>query len=166
MAEAESKRSDGVEVVTVCSPTDSHHAAAVEFLRRGVDVICDKPMTSTLPEATDLVKIVRQSGRLFCLTHNYTGYPMVREARARVAAGDIGAVRWSSPSSRLAPRAWLSKSPTRPSVTGASIRNASGWPASSARSAPMRITWRASSRPLSHGGVGDDGHVHAGTARL
>src|SRR5882672_116266 len=93
MAEAESKRSDGVEVVTVCSPTDSHHAAAVEFLRRGVDVICDKPMTSTLQEATDLVKIVRQSGRLFCLTHNYTGYPMVREARARIAADDIGAVR-------------------------------------------------------------------------
>jgi predicted dehydrogenase len=93
MAEAESNRADGIDVVTICSPTDSHHAVAVEFLRRGVDVICDKPMTSTLQEAADLVKAVRKSGRLFCLTHNYTGYPMVREARARIAAGDIGAVR-------------------------------------------------------------------------
>jgi len=93
MAEAETKHTDGIDVVTICSPTDSHHAIAVEFLRRGVDVICDKPMTSTLEEAIDLVKVVRKSGRLFCLTHNYTGYPMVREAQARIAAGEIGAVR-------------------------------------------------------------------------
>lgn len=93
MAEAESRRSDGIDVVTICTPPDSHHAIAAEFLRRGVDVICDKPMTSTVAEALDLVKVVRQTGRLFCLTHNYTGYPMVREARARIAAGAIGAVR-------------------------------------------------------------------------
>jgi predicted dehydrogenase len=93
MAEAEAKRSDGIDVVAICSPTDKHHAAAVEFLRCGVHVICDKPMTSTLEEALDLVKTVRRSGRLFCLTHNYTGYPMVREARACIAAGAIGAVR-------------------------------------------------------------------------
>jgi predicted dehydrogenase len=93
MAEAEAKRPDGIEVVTVCSPTDSHYAVAVEFLGRSVDVICDKPMTSTLEEAVDLVRAVRRSGRLFCLTHNYTGYPMVREARARIAGGGIGAVR-------------------------------------------------------------------------
>ena len=93
MAEAEAKRDDGIDVVTVCSPTDTHGAVAEEFLRRGVDVICDKPMTASLREALDLVKTVRGSGRLFCLTHNYTGYPMVREARARVAAGAIGAVR-------------------------------------------------------------------------
>jgi predicted dehydrogenase len=93
MAEAEARRSDGIDVVAICSPTDSHHAAAVEFLRRAVDVICDKPMTLTLDEALDLVKTVRKSRRLFCLTHNYTGYPMVREARARIAAGEIGAVR-------------------------------------------------------------------------
>src|SRR5262249_32766704 len=63
------------------------------FLQRGVDVICDKPMTVTLEQALDLVTAVRKSGRLFCLTHNYTGYPMVREARARIAAGEIGRVR-------------------------------------------------------------------------
>lgn len=93
MAEAESKRPDGIDVVTICTPPDSHHAVAGEFLRRGVDVICDKPMTSTVAEALDLAKVVRTTGRLFCLTHNYTGYPMVREARARVADGAIGAVR-------------------------------------------------------------------------
>jgi predicted dehydrogenase len=93
MAEAEAQRPDGIDVVAICSPTDSHHAVAVEFLGRGIDVICDKPMTSTLDEAVDLVKAVRKSGRLFCLTHNYTGYPMVREARARIASGEIGAVR-------------------------------------------------------------------------
>jgi len=93
MAEAESKRSDGIDVVTVCSPTDKHHAAALEFLQRGVDVICDKPMTVMLDQAIGLVRAVRKSGRLFCLTHNYTGYPMVREARARIGAGEIGRVR-------------------------------------------------------------------------
>ena len=93
MAEGEARRADAIDVVTICNPTDSHHAAAVAFLQRGVDVICDKPMTSTLEEAIDLVKAVRKSGRLFCLTHNYTGYPMVREARARIGAGEIGAVR-------------------------------------------------------------------------
>jgi len=93
MAEAESRRADGIDAVTICTPPDSHHAVAVEFLRRGVDVICDKPMTATVAEALDLVKLVRQTGRLFCLTHNYTGYPMVREARARIAAGAIGKVR-------------------------------------------------------------------------
>ncbi len=96
MAEAESKRADGIDVAAICSPTDSHHAAAVAFLQRGIEVICDKPMTSTLEEAIGLVKAVRKSGRLFCLTHNYTGYPMVREARARIAAGEIGAVRLAS----------------------------------------------------------------------
>jgi predicted dehydrogenase len=93
MAEAEAKRSDGIDVVTICSPTDNHHAAAVAFLQHGVDAICDKPMTVTLDQAIDLVQAVRKNRRLFCLTHNYTGYPMVREARARIAAGEIGAVR-------------------------------------------------------------------------
>jgi predicted dehydrogenase len=93
MAEAEAGRSDGIEVVTICTPPESHHAIAGEFLRRGVEVICDKPMTATLAQSIELVRLVRETGRWFCLTHNYTGYPMVRQARAMVADGVLGAVR-------------------------------------------------------------------------
>jgi predicted dehydrogenase len=93
MAAAEAARPDGIEVVTICTPPDSHRAVALEFLDRGIDVICDKPMTAGLAEAVELVEAVRRSGRQFCLTHNYSGYPMVREARSMVAAGRIGAVR-------------------------------------------------------------------------
>lgn len=93
MAAAESHRPDGVEVVSIVTPNDTHGPATLAFATRGIDVICDKPMTSTVAEALDLVKAVRSTGRLFCLTHNYTGYPMVREARARIAAGVLGAAR-------------------------------------------------------------------------
>ncbi len=93
MAEAEAKRSDGIEAVAIVTPNDSHHAIARTFLDRGIHVICDKPMTTTLKDALDLVAAVRRSGLVFVLTHNYTGYPMVRQARAMVAAGELGAIR-------------------------------------------------------------------------
>jgi predicted dehydrogenase len=70
-----------------------HYAAAREFLKRGIHVICDKPLTSTLADAKKLVKAAEQSGALFILTHNYTGYPMVRQARAMVLAGELGRIR-------------------------------------------------------------------------
>ena len=93
MAAAEAKRSDGVEVVSIVTPNDSHHAIARAFLDRGIDVICDKPMTTTVEDALDLVQAVRRSGLVFGLTHNYTGYPLVRQAREMVAAGELGTVR-------------------------------------------------------------------------
>ncbi len=62
-------------------------------LDRGFDVISDKPMTNTLAEALDLVATVRRTGLVFCLTHNYTGYPMVRQARAMVEDGQLGEIR-------------------------------------------------------------------------
>src|SRR5256885_4003039 len=93
MAAAEAKRSDGVEVVSIVTPNDSHHAIARAFLDRGIDVICDKPMTTTVEDALDLVQAVRRSGLVFGLTHNYTGYPLVRQARAMVAAGELGRLR-------------------------------------------------------------------------
>lgn len=93
MAAAEAARADGIEVVSIVTPNHVHFAAARAFLERGIHVICDKPMTTTLPDALALAELVDRSGRIFCLTHNYSGYPMVRQARAMVAAGELGAVR-------------------------------------------------------------------------
>ena len=93
MAIREARRKDGIEAVSIVTPNHVHYAAAREFLKRGIHVICDKPLTSTLADAKKLVKAVESSGVLFILTHNYTGYPMVRHAREMVAAGDIGKIR-------------------------------------------------------------------------
>lgn len=93
MAEAEAARGDGIEAVSIVTPNHVHASAARAFLGRGIHVICDKPLTSTLADAEALVEAAKGSGALFVLTHNYTGYPMVRQARAMVEAGEIGAVR-------------------------------------------------------------------------
>ena len=93
MATAEAQRPDGIEVVSVVTPNDSHHAIARAFLDRGIDVICDKPMTTSIVDALDLVKAVKSTGLVFGVTHNYTGYPMVRQAREMVAAGELGKIR-------------------------------------------------------------------------
>ena len=93
MAIREARRKDGIEAVSIVTPNHVHYAAAREFLKRGIHVICDKPLTSTLADAKKLVKAAEASDALFILTHNYTGYPMVRQARAMVAEGDIGAIR-------------------------------------------------------------------------
>ena len=93
MIDAERARADGIEAVAIMSPNDAHYPAALAAIEAGLDVICDKPMTNTLADARDLAARVRASGRVFCLTHAYAAYPMVRQARAMVAAGAIGAVR-------------------------------------------------------------------------
>jgi predicted dehydrogenase len=73
-ADAEAARKDGVDVVAIMTPNDSHYEYAVASLEHGFDVICDKPMTNTLEEAEALHKKVQETGLVFCLTHNYTGY--------------------------------------------------------------------------------------------
>jgi predicted dehydrogenase len=93
MALAEAKRSDGIDVVSIVTPNHLHFPIATAFLAAGIHVICDKPLTSTLGDAQSLAKVVRDSGRLFALTHNYSGYPMVRQAKAMIEAGEIGEVR-------------------------------------------------------------------------
>lgn len=90
---AEKARSDGADAIAVMTPNGSHHAICAAALEQGLDVICDKPLTTSLTDAVDLVRRVRASGRVFCLTHNYTAYPMVRQARDMVRAGAIGQVR-------------------------------------------------------------------------
>jgi len=93
MASAESKRPDGIDVVSIVTPNYLHHAPAKAFLEAGIHVICDKPLTTTLEDALDLAEIVKRTGLVFGLTHNYTGHPMVRQAREMVAAGELGALR-------------------------------------------------------------------------
>jgi predicted dehydrogenase len=93
LLEGEASREDGADVIAIMTPNDSHHLFAGRALELGFDVICDKPLTNTLEEALDLVAKVRETGLVFCLTHNYTGYPMVRQARAMVEEGEIGEIR-------------------------------------------------------------------------
>jgi predicted dehydrogenase len=93
MAKAEAARGDGVEVVSIVTPNHMHAPVATAFLNAGIHVICDKPLALTAAEARDLVKLVRKTGKIFALTHNYTGYPMIRQARAMIAAGELGTIR-------------------------------------------------------------------------
>jgi predicted dehydrogenase len=93
LMQAESARADGAEVVAIMTPNDSHFSLSMQALDLGMDVICDKPMTNTLAEAQALHQRVQDTGLVFCLTHNYTGYPMVRQARAMVQDGQLGEIR-------------------------------------------------------------------------
>ncbi len=93
MAVREAKRKDGIEAVAIVTPNHMHAPVAMQFLKRGIHVICDKPLTATLAEAKKLAKAAEASGVVFALTHNYTGYPMVRHAKAMVATGDLGDIR-------------------------------------------------------------------------
>jgi predicted dehydrogenase len=93
MAIREAKLKDGIEAVSIVTPNHMHYPAAKEFLRRGIHVICDKPLTSNLSDAKKLLKVAQESDALFILTHNYTGYPMVRHAREMVRSGELGEIR-------------------------------------------------------------------------
>ena len=93
MAKREGRLKAGIEAVAIVTPNHMHYAAARPFLQRGIHVICDKPLTSTLSDAKKLALLARKSGALFVLTHNYTGYPMVRQAREMALAGELGTIR-------------------------------------------------------------------------
>ncbi len=93
MAKVEAKRPDGIEAVAIVTPNHMHAPVSKAFLKAGIHVICDKPLTTSLKEALSLQKAVKQSGKIFALTHNYTGYPMVRHAQAMVANGELGELR-------------------------------------------------------------------------
>lgn len=93
LIDREAARTDGADVVAVMTPNDTHREYSVAALQRGFDVICDKPLANSLGDALAVVQAVRDTGRVFALTHNYTGYPMVRQARAMVAAGQLGEIR-------------------------------------------------------------------------
>ena len=93
MARREARLRDGIEAVAIVTPNHMHFPVASAFLKRGIHVICDKPLTTTLMGARQLAALAAKSGRVFAVTHNYTGYPMVRQAREMVAAGKLGKLR-------------------------------------------------------------------------
>lgn len=93
MARRESRLRDGIEAVAIVTPNHMHFPAARAFLQRGIHVICDKPLTANLKEARKLADLVETSGKVFALTHNYTGYPMTQQARDMVASGELGEIR-------------------------------------------------------------------------
>ena len=97
MAAAESKLPNGerIDFVSIVTPNNVHFPAAKAFLKAGFNVVCDKPMTYDLAEANALRDLVKSTGKVFALTHNYTGYPMVKEASELVRHGDLGKIlRW------------------------------------------------------------------------
>ncbi len=93
MAQAEAARPDGIEAVSIVTPNHLHAPIARVFLNAGIHVICDKPLTTSVKEAEELVGLVEKSGKVFVLTHNYSGYPMIRQARSMVAGGELGDIR-------------------------------------------------------------------------
>lgn len=93
MAKAEAKRDDGIEAVVIVTPNHLHFAAAKAFIEAGIHVICDKPITSSLEDAETLKQLVDSSDIVFAVTYNYSGYPMVRQAKAMIAAGELGNIR-------------------------------------------------------------------------
>ena len=93
MAQAEAARPDGIEAVAIVTPNHMHAPVAEAFMETGVHIICDKPLTTTLEEARRLRDKASAAGLIFAVTYNYSGYPLVRHARAMVGAGELGAIR-------------------------------------------------------------------------
>jgi predicted dehydrogenase len=93
MAQAEAARADGIEAVAIVTPNHMHAPVADAFLDAGIHIICDKPLTTTLEGARRLRDKARASGLIFAVTYNYSGYPLVRHARAMVQGGELGAIR-------------------------------------------------------------------------
>lgn len=90
MADAESKREDGIDFVSIVTPTDTHYAIAKCFLEHGINVVCDKPICLTLEEGLELQSIAQEKGLEFGVTYTYASYAIIRQAREMIDAGVIG----------------------------------------------------------------------------
>jgi predicted dehydrogenase len=144
MAKAEAKlpASERIDFVTVATPNHTHFEIAKTFAEAGFNVMCDKPMTFDLAQAEELAKAVQKTGVVFALTHNYTGYPLVRQARDMVKAGEFGEIN--------AIRAcyiqgWLRTRLEKDAQKQAAWRTDPARPGASATSARMRTTSAGSS---------------------
>jgi predicted dehydrogenase len=142
MARAERRRPDPIDVVAIVTPNHLHAPVAEVFLQAGFHVICDKPLTTTLARALALRDLAESSGRVFCVTHNYAGYPLVRHARAMVAADALGSIRLVQVEY---PQEWLTEPLEQQGHKQAEWRTdpAAQEPAVAwATSVPMPTTWR------------------------
>jgi predicted dehydrogenase len=92
MARAEAARADGIDFAVIAAPNYAHYGAAKAFLGSGIHVVCEKPLTFTVEQAEGLKRIAEEKGLLFCVMYSYSGYPMLRQARAMVRAGEVGEV--------------------------------------------------------------------------
>ncbi|MBI9107374.1 MAG: Gfo/Idh/MocA family oxidoreductase [Spirochaetales bacterium] len=106
MAKAEADRTDGIDFVSIVTPNNTHFAIARTFLENGINVVCDKPLTTSASEAEQLLKLAAEKGLLFCVTYTYTGYPAVKHAREMVKRGDIGEIRFVNAEY---PQEWLAE---------------------------------------------------------
>ena len=142
MAQAEAARTDAIEAVAIVTPNHMHAPIAEAFLETNVHIICDKPLTATLEQARRLRAKARATGAIFAVTYNYSGYPLVRHARAMVQAGELGAIRIvQSNTRRIGCRSRLSiRARNRP--TGAPIRHARAPEVVLVTSAPTPTSWR------------------------
>ncbi|NQV86797.1 MAG: Gfo/Idh/MocA family oxidoreductase, partial [Woeseiaceae bacterium] len=93
MIAAESARDDGIEAVSIVTPNNVHFPVAKACLEAGIHVICDKPITVTCAEADELIELAKAQNRILAVTYNYSGYPMIRQAREMIDAGELGDIR-------------------------------------------------------------------------
>ena len=145
MIAGEAAREDRIDAVAICSPNHTHYPIARAFLEAGFDVICEKPLTATIEDAVALEKLVRETGRFMGVTYTYSGYPMVHEARAMVAAGKLGKIRTVQVEY---PLEWMATAIEREATCrppGGPIRRKTAAAAPSATSEPMPTISPASS---------------------
>lgn len=93
MLESESQRDDRVDLVTVATPNSTHYPITKAFLEAGFHVLCEKPLCMTLEEGREIVRLAREKKRICAINFGYSGYPMVRQMRAMVKAGELGQIR-------------------------------------------------------------------------
>ncbi len=89
----EKKREDRIDLVTIATPNATHFEITKNFLEAGFNVLCEKPMTMTVEEGEEIVRVAGKSGKIFAVNYCYSAYPMVRQARAMIRAGELGKIR-------------------------------------------------------------------------
>ena len=93
MLEGEKGRADKIDLVTVATPNSTHFEITKTFLEAGINVLCEKPMTMTVEEGEEIVRVAENTGKICAVNYCYSAYPMVRQARAMVRAGELGKIR-------------------------------------------------------------------------